>query len=366
MTSKMSRSWLLVLALVACKDATGEKTKQMPPTPAPEIGSGSGSATGSDSASGSGSGSAEEKKGINAEDYVPAEFKSGMSRWRDTGVYIDGKPVGFLNFDELPIALKPTWVKDKVSQNKPPGCPECPAWKWTEQRFYKFTDYLRAVGVDLKKIKTLHVVGPKLSQTVEVSGAELLSKKADDFLFRFGAEIAGKPIPHTPEHFGNNKHPDKINGVMVYITKKPPTITREGLTLDGVDIDGIPYYGEPVRGGVRVYLDDKLAAIIKRQDLDVKKATKTADGELHWNLEQFLAANGVDMSKIVEGWVVRDFRRKEHFPWSELKGMSFSAGEKAHGEVMLGDKNIVTHVLALHTHALTPADLPEIRPEEEP
>lgn len=305
-------------------------------------------------------------EGINAENYVPAEFKNGMSRWKDTGVYLDGKPIGFLNFDELPVTLKPTWVKDKVSQNKPPGCAECPAWKWGEQRFYKFTDYLKAMGVDPKTIKTLHVVGPKLSQTVVVSNAELNSKAADDFMFHFGAEIAGKPIPHTPAHFGNNRHPDKVNGVMIYIAKKPPTVTREGLELDGVDIDGVPYYGEPLRGGIRIYLDDRLAAVIKRSELNTKKATTTPDGEMHWNLAEFLKDNGVDTSKVVEGWVVRDFRRKEHFAWNDLAKMAFSAGDKAHGEVLLGDKNIVVHVLALHTHALDPKDLPEIRPEEEP
>jgi hypothetical protein len=359
MSMSSSRLIVLVFALAACKDATGNESKPQPkvtapPTPAVQAGSGSDSDVGS------------AKQGINSEDYVPAEFKNGMARYKDTGVYLDGKPIGFLNFDELPISLKPTWVKDKVSQNKPPGCPECPAWKWGEQRYYKFTDYLKAIGVDVHAIKMLHVLGPKPSETVAVTGAELLSAKADDFSFHFGAEIAGKPIPHTPHGFGNNRHPDKINGVMIYITRKPPTVTREGLELDGAPIDGIPYYGEPLRGGVRVYLDDKLAAIVKRQDLDAKKATKTADGELHWKVGEFLTSNGVDTAKIVEGWVVRDFRRKENIPWSELQNMTFSAGDKAHGEILLGDKNIQVHVLALHTRALKPDDLPQIRPEEEP
>ena len=56
--------------------------------------------------------------------------------------------------------------KDKVSQNKPPGCPECPAWKWAEQRMYKFNDYLKALGIDAHKVKMIHVYGSKLSQTI--------------------------------------------------------------------------------------------------------------------------------------------------------------------------------------------------------
>src|SRR5262245_33928224 len=35
-------------------------------------------------------------------DFVAAEFKKGASKWKDTGIYIDGKPVGVLNWGELP------------------------------------------------------------------------------------------------------------------------------------------------------------------------------------------------------------------------------------------------------------------------
>lgn len=356
----MLRWGLLALALVACRDATGksEDKKTVEPAVAP--------APAPAPTAAQGSGSAAMPQGINSEDYVPAEFKNGMARWKDTGVYIDGKPVGFLNFDELPITLKPTWVKDKVSQNKPPGCPECPAWKWSEARFYKFTDYLKAIGVDIHKIKMLHVYGTKLSQTIAVTAADLQRPDAGEFMFRFGAEIAGKPLPHVPPHFGNGKQPDKINGVMIYIDKKPPTITREGLDLDGVPQDGVPYYGEPLRGGVRIYLDDRLAAIIKRSELDVKKATTTPDGDLHWKLADFLTASGVDTSKLVEGWVIRDGLRKEKIAWADLQKMTFSANDKAHGDVLLGDQKLVTHVLALHTREIKPDELPVIRPEEEP
>src|SRR5258708_4420973 len=76
--------------------------------------------------------------GSDSSEYVPAEFKQGMSRWKDTGVYVDGKPVGFLTFGELPIACKPTWLKDKVSAEKRPGTDD-PGWRWAKQRVYKFT-----------------------------------------------------------------------------------------------------------------------------------------------------------------------------------------------------------------------------------
>ncbi|HEY3805124.1 MAG TPA: hypothetical protein VGL61_21080 [Kofleriaceae bacterium] len=363
----MIRYLLLLTLLVACRSADGKQ-------PPPATGSGAvttigSNATGSNAiASGSALGSNELaiKEADDAHSYVPAEFKNGMARWKDTGVYVDGKPIGFLQFGELPIALKPVWVKTKVSQNKPPGCPSCLAWKWKEERFYRFTDYLKVMHVDLASIKMMHVYGPKLSQTIAVTGKDLTSPAAKDFLFRFGSRVTGKPIPHPPPNFGNGKQPDKLTALLIYIKKKPPIVTDDGIELDGVEQLGVPYYGEPLRGGVRIYLDDQLVTIIKRQELDAKKATKTPDNELHWSLAELLKDAGVDTSKVVEGWVIHDDRRQQRITWSDLKTMSFSAGSQAHGGVLLGDQNIPTNALALHTHALTAAELPKILPDEEP
>src|SRR5262249_56454189 len=124
-------------------------------------------------------------------------------------------------------------------------------------------------------------------------------------------------------NFGKGKQPDKMSSVMIYIDKKPPTITRDGIELDGVDQTGVPYYGEPLRGGVRIYVDDKLVTVIKRNELDVKKATKNAAGDLQWSFADFLTSNGVDTSKLVEGWLIRDDRRKESIAWPELAKMTF-------------------------------------------
>ena len=194
-----------LLGVVACRDATNK---------APAAG-GDGSAVvaGSAGSAGSAAGSgADAVKVESPNDYVPAEFKSGAARWKDTGVYVDGKPIGFIQFGELPITLKPTWVKDKVSADKPPDCPieKCPGWKWSQQRFYKFTDYLAAVGIDIHKVKMMHVYGPKLSQTIAVTAKDLLSRPRRSSCSGSAAKIGGKAIPHVPPNFGNGKQPDKI------------------------------------------------------------------------------------------------------------------------------------------------------------
>jgi hypothetical protein len=153
--------------------------------------------------------------------------------------------------------------------------------------------------------------------------------------------------------------------VMIYIDRKPPTITRTGVDLDGVEQTGVPYYGEPLRGGVRIYADDKLAAVIKRQDLDPKMATQTPDGELHWPLAAFLKARGVDTSHLVEGWVIRNERRAEKLTWADLEKMTFTASSQAKGTVTLGDGKLVVGALALHSRPVKNEELPQVLDEEQ-
>jgi hypothetical protein len=347
----------LALALVGCRDDADRLAPTPPPTPTvPTVAVGSGS--------GSGSGSA-----VSEDTYVPAEFKAGMSRFKDVAVYADGKPIGFLSFGELPIKLKPTWVKHKVNIDKPLECKECKIWKWGEQRYYRFTDYLRALGIDPKSVREIHVQGPKETNTIIATGRDLMKPDADEFMFYFGLHVRGKALPHVPLDFGNGRDPDKITAVMIYIAKTPPTLDSDGFVLDGRPVDGIPYFGEPLRGGVRIYLDDKLAAIIKRADLDVKQSTTMSDGELAWSLAGFLKSRGVDTSKVVEGWVIRNDMREERLPMASLAAMTFEApsksGKSQSGAVLLGDQKIVANAIALHTHAVQANELPVIRPDEQ-
>jgi hypothetical protein len=365
------RLWLVgAVALVACRDS-GHET----PAPAPAPTEGSGSAVPQGSAYGNiivtkdpvvAPDKKDAKKGDQQDNsWVPAEFKAGMAKWKDTCVYLDGQPIAFMNWGELPITLKPTWVESPMSINKPPHCPECPAFKMGKQRYYKFTDYLKALGVDVRKVKEMHVYGPKFTQSIIVKPKDFRDPLVEKFLFRFGTEVGGKALPQLEAGFANGKTPDKIASVMIYIDKTPPTMGADGFMLDGQVVNGVPYHGEPLRGGVRIYVDDRLATIIKRQELDAKKAKASPDGELQWNFGEFLAGKGVDTSKVVEGWVIRDERRKEKLAWTDLQKLSFAASSQASGGVLLGDTKIKANAIALHTRAIKPTELPVILPEEE-
>ena len=351
MTRTASLFCLLAAGLVACRDA---RSQTSPPAQAPAPAVAARVAPQPEAAP------------TSANDYVPAEFKTGKARWKDTGVYLDGKPIGFLTFGELPITLQPTWVKDKVSQDKPPGS-TIPAWRWAQMRYYKFDDYLRSVGIDPRSVREIHVYGPKMTDSIIATGRELASAKGQGFMFHFGANVSGKAIPQVPEGFGNGRTPDKISAVMIYIKKKPPTLVPDdGFYLDGRPVEGVPYYGEPLRGGVRVYLDDKLATIIKRQDLDNKDAVTTdKNGDGHWGLYAFLGKHGVDTSHVVEGWAIVNDKRTARIAGADLATMTFSATSQAKGQVTLGDGKITAQVIALHTHVLKDSELPRITADDD-
>jgi hypothetical protein len=303
---------------------------------------------------------------VDKDAYIPAEFKSGAEKWRDTGVYLDGKPIGMLSFAELPLTLAPTWVPVRMSAEKRADKPEEEGWRMGKQRRYKFTDYLRSLGVDPSTIKELHLYGSKASDSVVVTGKDLTSPAADEFFFRFGGRVYGKALPSMPANFGNGKSPDKITSVMIYVKKTPPELVRnEGFFLDGVEQKGVPYFGEPLRGGVRVYLDNRLVAYIKRQDLPTASATADDAGNLHWKLYEVLAGQGVDTSKIAEGWVIREEQRKERLSGAELSTMTFEAGSQAKGRIQLGPQKLAVQSLALHSTPIDPATFPKRDPENE-
>jgi hypothetical protein len=306
------------------------------------------------------------KKGDkNDEEWVPAEFKAGAGRWKDTGVYVDGRPIGFLTWGELPITLKPVWVRDKVSINKRPNTND-PGWRWAQQRFYRFTDYLKAVGIDVNKVKEMHVYGPKFTNSVVATGEDLRSPLAKQFLFHFGGSVYGKAIPKVPEGFGGGNPPDKVSAVMVYLEKEPPKLVPQvGFVLGNEPQLGVPYFGDPIRGGIRIYLDDRYAAIIKRQDLDPTKAIKSASGEPSWSLPALLAAQGVDTSKVVELWVIRGELRTDKLTKEELASLTFRANPQAKGGVLLGDKGIRANSIALHTRAIKKEEIPFITPDDQ-
>jgi hypothetical protein len=279
--------------------------------------------------------------------------RAGEGRWRNSAVYVDGVPVSALTFGELPIGLKPVWRAEEVNVEIEPGKP-APAPRVIETRCYRFSELLTALRVNLKKVRELHVYGPKLTDSIVVSGAEL-RRRGRDFLFRFGGEVEGKPIPIVPPRFGNGRTPDKINAVLVYIEREPPKLDpEEGFKLEGRVIVDIPYRGEPMRGGVRIYLDDRLATVFKRRTMEMSASRRLVDA---------LASHGIDPVSIAEVWAIHRERRVARFTPEDLQSLTFQMEEGAQGELLLGKQP--ASAIALHTKPVDPSQLPQIRPGEE-
>lgn len=290
------------------------------------------------------------------EEWVPAEHKAGKGRWRDATAYVDGKPIGMFWFGELPSTLKPVWIEETSDDEFGPETG--PITTTTKVRRYRFSDYLTAAHVDIKKIKAIHFYGPN-DQILALTGKEF-REVADIFYFRFGLDTEGKAIAVVPKDVGKNF--DRLMGLTVYIDKKAPTLNDDGdLELDGKLVDGVPYFGEPIRGGIRVYKDDVLTTVIKRNRLDGKLGVEGKDGALRYDLLKVLAAQGVETKDIAQLEVIYDERRAERFDRKALQTMKFHGSQRAHGEIQL-DEKVAAHALALYTKPLptrTAARLPE-------
>lgn len=284
-------------------------------------------------------------------DWIPAEYKSGKGRWKDAAAYVDGVPVGMFWFGELPSTLEPVWIEEIEGLDFKPGDPP-PYERVIKVRRYRFSDYFEAVGVQLDKIKELHIYGPN-SQILVVTGEEFMRVK-DYFYFRFGLGTHGKAIAVIPKDLGRNF--DRLMGAAVYIEKEPPTLTEDEdenmvLVLDGKPVEGIPYFGEPLRGGIRIYKDDRLTGIIKRNKLDPDSGEKGADGQPRWKLFDTLEFLRIETADIVQAEVIYDERRTVRFDRSELESMTFRSSAQGRGQLELDDKT-PAHGLALYSKPL--------------
>lgn len=187
-------------------------------------------------------------------------------RFGEAAVYVDGKPVGVIRTTELPVMLK-SRVADLGGGYK--------------QTRYGIVDYARALGVDAKKIKAMHIYGG--SRAVVVDRAEL-TRIGDRITFSFVQGDRGKPTLHWPPVKLNvNTTVDMVSNVTFYVEKEPPTLNKDGLFVmpDGTVLDGkVPYAPEEQGNGTRVYVDGVLVGTVKRKkltdDMLVKQDSDTA------------------------------------------------------------------------------------------
>jgi len=174
-------------------------------------------------------------------------------RFGESVVYVDGKPVGVIRASELPLALKGRAVDIGGG--------------YTTTR-YGFVDYVRALGIDPKRIKALHLYGG--SRVVVVDKAEV-ARIGDRIMFSFVQGDRGKPRVHWPPvKLQVNSTIDMVSNVAVYVDKEPPVLdaTGELVMPDGSRVAGkVPYAPEEQGNGTRIYVDGALVGTVKRKKL---------------------------------------------------------------------------------------------------
>jgi hypothetical protein len=258
---------------------------------------------------------------------------AGRDRWRGGGVYVDGVPIGALRYAELPRELQPIWETQRHRLPFKAGEPI----RETETKVprYRLTDYLTAIGISIDQIKEVHLHGGR--EAAIVLSREDLRAHPDDILFRFAGDTYGKPVPQIRGVDVGTSF-DDLRALAIYVQRTPPTLTAEHtLVLDGRPVVGIPYYGQPMREGIRVYLDDRMVAVLKRNQ-SAQQTDLPLAGEL--------AKLGVDTKSVERMQLIYDEARGEPQPWAAPQ---FAFNPAGSGEVFVGSQPATA--IALYTSA---------------
>jgi hypothetical protein len=280
--------------------------------------------------------------------WKPAEYSGPKTRWRDCGVYVDGQPVGFLAYGEMPRSLTTVWEEMEI---------KLPFRRGEEQKSeirrvprFRLAEYLEAVGVNLEAVREVQLLGGQ-NYAIRLTGA-ILREHRDAFMFRFGGDVKGKALPIFPRGLKLNTSFDKLRAVTVYVDKEPPKITTlDTLSLEGKPLHDIAYFGEPLRGGIHIYKDGRLALFLKRRELSeyaVYEGTGSP-GAVRTTLFEILKKRGIPTKDIVEGELIH---REEHATTLNRKILAdarFVAPPQGRGRILVGPEKTPTRAIMLYT-----------------
>jgi hypothetical protein len=283
--------------------------------------------------------------------------KTGGGTFKESVVYVDGVAKGVLRYSELPSTLKP------MAMPEIDDLPEV-------ARYYRVSDYLKAIGVDLDAIEELQFYGSH-DRIAIVKGDELRAKK-DRLVFDFTRHTSGKPrarwsqlhaLPHRPMV-------DIIMSLAVYVTKPAPLYQHGELWLDGKVVeDPIPYVGDGIPKGTRVYADGKLDGWVRRKMLPNKLiAPGSEERHAKFSTAAFLAYVGADTRnlKAIDFFSGDELvARVDGKSWAHDKNdYVFELPNRSHGQVketFPGDKS--ARITSLHLYVRTPPPARQPDPE---
>jgi len=208
-------------------------------------------------------------------------------RFGQSPLYVDGKPVAVVSYGELP-----PWLKTQ----------EVTLGDGSKVMRFRLAEYFESVGIPLGKVQEVHLYGGR-GRIAIIAGSELRRVKKD-LLFSFTEGDNGKMRMHWGPKLEVSDTIDKVQAVAIYVDRKPPRWDRAkwGLVDDqGVKFEGIPFVGQPMKGGVRFYLDGRLAHHLKRNQTFDRKVQPymTVDGVPYFRFFEYLEEMGADVSGVV-------------------------------------------------------------------
>jgi hypothetical protein len=275
--------------------------------------------------------------------------KTGEGQFRDTAVYLDGKARGVLRYSELPPGLEPFTMPEIDDLDVP--------------RYYKLTDYFTRIGIDVAKIREMHVYGSHDRVSV-ISGDELRAAR-DRVIFDFTQQVTGKARARWAQTHALPHHPmvDVIMGISLYQDKTPPLYKHGELLVDGQPTEGIPYVDDGIPKGTRVYVDGKLAGWVRRKTLPDKLIAPDSE-RVHakFSTDAFLTYVGADAraAKSIDFYDNDSLlERVDGHAWTQSKSaFVFDLPNRSHGQVneaFPGDKSARISSIKLYVHATPPA-----------
>lgn len=275
--------------------------------------------------------------------------QGGMQMFKEAWVYVDGRPLGVLYEPELPDGIPIAWHKEETDVEFDANSTG-PRSMWVLLKRWRLADYLRAAGVDVKKVKMVVVHGGR--GVVAIPG-DVFRKYQDGIRFDLTGITRSKLRVFFPNDMPRDTSFDRYFAVSVIVDKPVPEVDRKenSLLLDGEEIGGIPYHGTPLRGGVRIYLDGKLAMVLKRNQLG---DTAKVDGPTpRWNLGGLLTASGVTTTDVVAADVVVGEWR-ERVDGFDLAKFNVQADEGASGKILEAGTGRVVQAMHLFTKGKVP------------
>lgn len=252
----------------------------------------------------------------------PEAEREKNPRIKDAAVYLDGKIVGFLKYHELPTTLAPL-----------------PSTKSFLE--FGFVSYLTSIGVDVAKVRGLHMHGGRVS----ILSGDAVRRGGDAIRFTFNSDGTGKPRPHfvggIRPSLGLNTAIDMISAVAVYVDKEPPHENADyDLSYpDGTAVSGMAYADAEASAGTRVYMDDKLVSIVKRKTLSNDLLANDDLSKPQFSLVAYLKSNGVDASKAkTVDFIANDIPLARIEP-SKLGDMTFAVPARNQGLAVIDLEN---------------------------